>query len=386
MSGLVHTTQVSPDESPLNFASMISDDLPEKSRDAGAAKSRSTSAGSCSRQTTSAHQSPPSVCAETGVAAEEGAPMYLAPLLVRNTFLHATTDRPGSLEGFFAERAVRSCPVTMDEAELAQMLEGLRQPPGLGGGSRDHKVAVPSQSHPPCWPATMEEEELSSWVAQTSSGTPSTATPFASPPGSWPATMEDAGEFAALLGEGMVFPGKLDLAGLTPLPPLPAAPPPPTQLAAPLGGIRASATGGLHSKAAAAAAAVASESPAAEALLGPGQSSSSSVAVLCLADALEACAEEAVPLQPPSVFALPNLPPLGSPELPTMGSAGHHIGQCKPCAFVFTKGCSTGVQCNYCHLCPPGEKKRRQKGKKADIRQGRQDETSLAVMMEGWYA
>mmetsp|Transcript_49232 Transcript_49232/g.97836 ORF Transcript_49232/g.97836 Transcript_49232/m.97836 type:complete len:266 (-) Transcript_49232:89-886(-) len=52
---------------------------------------------------------------------------------------------------------------------------------------------------------------------------------------------------------------------------------------------------------------------------------------------------------------------LGSPDLPTMGSEGHRYGSCKPCAFVHTKGCDNGVQCQFCHLCSPGEKKRRQR-------------------------
>mmetsp|Transcript_88393 Transcript_88393/g.175752 ORF Transcript_88393/g.175752 Transcript_88393/m.175752 type:complete len:246 (+) Transcript_88393:67-804(+) len=58
---------------------------------------------------------------------------------------------------------------------------------------------------------------------------------------------------------------------------------------------------------------------------------------------------------------LGGLPELGSPELPTVGSAGHHSGSCKPCAFAHTKGCENGANCAFCHLCGPGEKKRRQK-------------------------
>merc|ERR1712032_587745 len=60
-------------------------------------------------------------------------------------------------------------------------------------------------------------------------------------------------------------------------------------------------------------------------------------------------------------------PPLGSPELPTVGSAGHAIGNCKPCAFMHTKGCGNGFDCQFCHLCEPGEKKRRRK-EKTDMR------------------
>merc|ERR1711972_773128 len=54
-------------------------------------------------------------------------------------------------------------------------------------------------------------------------------------------------------------------------------------------------------------------------------------------------------------------PELGSPQMPTLGSVGHYARTCKPCAFYHTKGCSNGVECSFCHLCPAGEKKRRQK-------------------------
>jgi hypothetical protein len=48
---------------------------------------------------------------------------------------------------------------------------------------------------------------------------------------------------------------------------------------------------------------------------------------------------------------------------PTRGSANHGIGRCKPCAFVHTKGCGNGFECPFCHLCAPGEKKKRRKDK-----------------------
>jgi len=57
-------------------------------------------------------------------------------------------------------------------------------------------------------------------------------------------------------------------------------------------------------------------------------------------------------------------PKLGSRELPTLGSAGHHIGGCRPCAFMHSSGCAKGINCNHCHLCKPGEKKRRRKQRK----------------------
>eukprot|EP00427_Karlodinium_veneficum_P005952 CAMPEP_0169176268 /NCGR_PEP_ID=MMETSP1015-20121227/65779_1 /TAXON_ID=342587 /ORGANISM="Karlodinium micrum, Strain CCMP2283" /LENGTH=336 /DNA_ID=CAMNT_0009250763 /DNA_START=68 /DNA_END=1079 /DNA_ORIENTATION=+ len=39
----------------------------------------------------------------------------------------------------------------------------------------------------------------------------------------------------------------------------------------------------------------------------------------------------------------------------------HSAGTCKPCAFFHRKGCGNGSRCSFCHVCGPGEKKRRQK-------------------------
>jgi hypothetical protein len=58
---------------------------------------------------------------------------------------------------------------------------------------------------------------------------------------------------------------------------------------------------------------------------------------------------------------------LGSEDLPTEGSRGHKDGTCKPCAFLHKRGCENGVRCQFCHLCELGEKKRRQKDKKAHM-------------------
>jgi len=43
------------------------------------------------------------------------------------------------------------------------------------------------------------------------------------------------------------------------------------------------------------------------------------------------------------------------------GSALHKSGRCKPCAFFHTKGCQNDKNCQFCHLCPPGEKQRRKR-------------------------
>merc|ERR1719330_38502 len=51
------------------------------------------------------------------------------------------------------------------------------------------------------------------------------------------------------------------------------------------------------------------------------------------------------------------------------GSALHDIGKCKPCAFLHRPiGCANGALCVFCHLCAPGEKKRRQRSKLEAVR------------------
>lgn len=80
---------------------------------------------------------------------------------------------------------------------------------------------------------------------------------------------------------------------------------------------------------------------------------------------------EGPPQTMPTLLKQSTQPGLGSPELPTVGSGGHHIGKCKPCAFFWKDGCENGVRCPFCHLCEAGEKKRRAKEKKARIRSSR---------------
>lgn len=54
----------------------------------------------------------------------------------------------------------------------------------------------------------------------------------------------------------------------------------------------------------------------------------------------------------------------------SVGSELHGTGECAPCAFFFKpRGCTLGVLCKFCHLCPSGELKQRQKQKKVVLRQ-----------------
>ncbi|CAE7714274.1 unnamed protein product [Symbiodinium sp. CCMP2592] len=78
---------------------------------------------------------------------------------------------------------------------------------------------------------------------------------------------------------------------------------------------------------------------------------------------------EDLPTCPPSI-QVPSAPAPGSAELPSIGSEGHASGECRPCAFLYAKGCQNGAMCLFCHLCDKGEKKRRQKAKKASFQGG----------------
>ncbi|CAE8732632.1 unnamed protein product, partial [Polarella glacialis] len=72
------------------------------------------------------------------------------------------------------------------------------------------------------------------------------------------------------------------------------------------------------------------------------------------------------------------------------GSVDHGSGACRPCAWLYKSrnGCRHGEKCDYCHMCPPGELKRKKRDKLArraeEMRQQRLQElqqgaTSTAV-------
>eukprot|EP00438_Fugacium_kawagutii_P025386 Skav207374 [mRNA] locus=scaffold2496:15726:25682:+ [translate_table: standard] len=105
--------------------------------------------------------------------------------------------------------------------------------------------------------------------------------------------------------------------------------------------------------------------------------SSSSKMVICLEDSLfptmPGTPEQVGIFEPRQVWEAdwqglapppPNEPAPGTAELPSIGSRGHSKGECKPCAFMYAKGCKNGALCAFCHLCDRTEKKRRQKAKK----------------------
>lgn len=61
------------------------------------------------------------------------------------------------------------------------------------------------------------------------------------------------------------------------------------------------------------------------------------------------------------------------------GSVGHDLGQCNPCAFLWKgDGCTKGQRCEFCHLCPSGEVKRRKK-EKLERRKAEQKATQIRM-------
>mmetsp|Transcript_115273 Transcript_115273/g.325744 ORF Transcript_115273/g.325744 Transcript_115273/m.325744 type:complete len:298 (-) Transcript_115273:67-960(-) len=239
---------------------------------------------------------------ESGGTSECSGYAYPSQLTIRNTFLGTGPDRPPSLEGFLQERGVRSCPVSYDnENDAAALLVGVQCVPSAASTPSFQSPPRPSRSSDPVRVMLPSSPELESMYMA-----------GLAPPDE--ASLADAaacGVDPVMCGVHYGQPSPLGFPGVAYL---------------------------------AAAPQDAAISPVAHYGDGDADHEGHSLPVLRLADALG------------------YEPVLGSPELPTAGSAGHHMGNCKPCAFV-EKGCMSGVDCKFCHLCPADEKKRRKKEK-----------------------
>lgn len=95
-------------------------------------------------------------------------------------------------------------------------------------------------------------------------------------------------------------------------------------------------------------------------------------------------AADYLPLAPPSVPCQSIAPMLGD-DLASVGSMAHDAGKCKPCAFFYTKGCENGFDCEFCHICEPGEKKKRRKEKIDNRRSMRQLRQALSGGLSSWW-
>jgi len=280
-----------------------------------ATESRSTSPGSTrspSLATTSTSASP----AKAKVA---GLPdiEYPGALSVQNTFLNLPSARPASLEGFYQERGFRSCPAS-----------AIDPPPGLLASDvpqeAEEEEALQAQRQAEKRVADKEVE-----VSQKDPSSPKVCPQY------WPRTMSGDG-LEDLLASMALSPDELqalspnkmipqDLSPATPdRSPAKCLPPPPATRAPDF---------------------LPTRSPS------PPPPPSFSQAT-----------ELPVPLRLAQVFPEPDV---GTDDAPTLGSRNHRFGTCRPCAFKYTKGCGNGVNCEFCHLCEPGEKKRRAKDRAA---------------------
>jgi len=92
-------------------------------------------------------------------------------------------------------------------------------------------------------------------------------------------------------------------------------------------------------------------------LRGPGEPRAASKVVASAADGPPVQGQRQSAAVPPALEAQ------GPP--PSAGSEGHGTGTCRPCAWMHksAEGCRSGERCEYCHLCPAGELKRRKQDK-----------------------
>lgn len=245
---------------------------------------------------------------------------YPTPFTIKNTFIGANVGRPSSLEDFFLDRLTQSCPAS----GISLPTSGISLPPGLEDLVEPEEaaarfVAIEAERR-------REAEALGTFHSAATFGQPRSQfevfpdTPFQSgapeflPPAPQPG-LQMPWEFNQYAAPGH------------PAPTLVQAPPLPILL---------------------------------DSLLASQSKQTPHFNV----QLSELCQPPAPPTQIPQLNEALPVPEAGSPECPTIGSRGHFYGECKPCAFLYTRGCTNGASCSFCHLCEPGEKKRRAKEKR----------------------
>ncbi|CAE8685743.1 unnamed protein product [Polarella glacialis] len=303
------------------------------------------------------------------VPAKSGLPDfdYPAPDAIRNTFLDDGWHPSSMLDGFFHERQSKSCPTS-----------GIGAPPGLSDDDQDEAYNMYKAEGDDIF---ITASDYGSWQQQERGAAPS------APPASEPPTFTPT--VASSNGKCMLPPPPAEAPVLPPAAVravarspeksaafcgVPRGPPPPPPAGPPLLAAVADLLGS------------ASHLPPQRC---PGQPLPVALSqLLCLSQPILASqptfsaptagsftlSTTPPPALPPKMALappvesgisgpLPGMPALGSAQLPTLGSAAHYYGGCKPCAFLYSRGCASGPACSFCHLCPPGEKKQRQKGK-----------------------
>lgn len=317
--------------------------------DDGSARSRSTSASGRSTPTeseeldaSSSEESPATLSGSS--SSRRGLPEFDYPsqFLVKNTFIDAAEQLPFSLVGFFEERRTASCPCSA--IELLSALEAK----GIG----ETVVGTDADAHDSI-------DALGDVIAHQQTDVHEEADVH------WADVYDDAdehyeadGSSEAYAHDGADVQVKTDAdnhvqwpAGI---PPPPLAPPVLVAASEPL----------------------ATLPPLSDPILplSPVRSAPLSTPAPCAAPEMLAprlllsCPPRQFLRQPEGILwnhEIRRQAPLGSPQMPTIGSERHQFGDCKPCAYAHSKGCGNGAQCPFCHLCPLGELKRRQKAKRS---------------------
>mmetsp|Transcript_817 Transcript_817/g.3305 ORF Transcript_817/g.3305 Transcript_817/m.3305 type:complete len:366 (+) Transcript_817:51-1148(+) len=285
-------------------------------------------------------------------------------LIVRNTFVDFAAQRSPSLERFFRERKVRSCPASpADDATFCERTGRLMGQPDAAS---------------PSWSCEERGDADLTWSFDALTRCPSfdsgdeASPPFAAPPfcfgvgGCSPA----ASAAGAMCTTPMGFGGMCHAGVPTPAVPQPCTPSGTMQTVASLAdAISAPPMSSAYSSASGTPVGTPTAFSLSGLVAGAGRRDDFGFAHAapvpppceppCIAPG--SLALEASSAPPPA----PAAPPWGpsAAELPSMGSQSHFDGTCKPCAFFHTAGCANGTNCQFCHLCGSEEKKRRRKEK-----------------------
>jgi len=337
------------------------------------ARSRSTSAGksSSSESQVSPPLSPPLYPADalglpqydypTPWSIEQAPPLhtmdYPQPFILKNTFMGFDVGRPLSLEGFYEERQTKSCPAS-----------GIGLPPGLEDLVEPEEAAARLVAAEAALRLEMAAAECSKLAQAT----------YHLPDGLFdaPADFEYVGfhrnfpeqpPLFGLYGQQCDASAQGHMASFSDFSPM-------MQAAEPLPLLLDSLVSSLYPPQQTMQAPFFDTEPstsgfpaASQSWAVPAQAAPFFDAELCTSGFTPASQSWAA--QPMQSQAEPQV---GSPECPTLGSQDHQFGTCRPCAFLFTKGCGNGVLCSFCHLCDAGEKKRRMKMKRTAIKASRQ--------------
>lgn len=263
---------------------------------------------------------------------------YPSPLVVKNTFIDARIDRPPSLDGFWHERAVRSCPgsgieaAESNEAEASPSKHAGLAESLVAGGTSTRSTSVGSVSP---WSTLHGAADWSSRASFESPAAAASADPVPGLPEiEYPSPVLIKRTFID------VSPGRPhSLDGFYEERRLHSCP-----------------ASGVFPVAEVEEAACEEEEKAVPSSGAPTPDEQEPPSPAAEAPPLPGTAQ-----LPVTVSALPCV----LLTLPSVGSQGHLVGSCSPCAHAHSnRGCVNGVQCRFCHLCAPGELKRRQKARR----------------------